>query len=103
MRLTGSKGEPMFSKLTKLEGLLEAVPDALVGMDQSGVIRFVNHQTEELFGYDRDDLVGQHIETLVPEALWRIFIEHREQIAGRRGLFLNNGGVLGERENECGH
>jgi PAS domain S-box-containing protein len=68
----------MFSKPTKFESLLEAVPDALVGMDQSGVIRFVNHQSEELFGYDRDDLVGQHIETLVPEALWRIFLEHRD-------------------------
>ena len=32
------------------ESLLEAVPDALVGVDQAGVIRFVNHQTELLFG-----------------------------------------------------
>jgi PAS domain S-box-containing protein len=57
----------MSSKTTKFESLLEAVPDALVGMDQAGVIRFVNHQTESLFGYDRDNLVGQPIQTLVPE------------------------------------
>jgi PAS domain S-box-containing protein len=36
-------------------------------MDQGGVIRFVNHQTESLFGYDRDNLVGQPIQTLLPE------------------------------------
>jgi PAS domain S-box-containing protein len=54
------------------------VPDALVGMDQTGVIRFVNGQTESLFGYDRDDLIGQPIETLVPESLWQIYTEHRE-------------------------
>jgi len=68
----------MFSKATKFESLLEAVPDALVGLDQSGTIRFVNHQTEWLFGYDRDELVGANIGTLVPEPLWQIYTEHRE-------------------------
>jgi len=68
----------MSSKMTRFESLLEAVPDALVGMDQKGVIRFVNRQTESLFGYDRDDMGGQRIETLVPERLWQIYAEHRE-------------------------
>ena len=36
--------------------LLEAVPDALVGVDRSGVIRLVNHQAELMFGYERDAL-----------------------------------------------
>ena len=58
--------------------MLEVVPDALVGMDQTGVIRFVNHQTESLFGYDRDDLVGQPIQMLVPEYLWEVYTEHQE-------------------------
>ena len=69
----------MLSKTTKFESLLEAVPDALVGMDQAGVIQFVNHQTESLFGYDRDDLVGQPIHMLVPEYLWEVYTEHREE------------------------
>jgi PAS domain S-box-containing protein len=68
----------MSSKTTRLEKMLEAVPDALVGMDQKGVIRFVNRQTESLFGYDRDELIGRPIETLVPESLWQINAEHRE-------------------------
>src|ERR1019366_256211 len=73
------QGEQMSSKTRKFKSLLEAVPDALVGMDQEGVIRFVNHQTESLFGYDRDDLVGQPIQTLVPEYLWEVYSEHREE------------------------
>jgi PAS domain S-box-containing protein len=67
------------SQTKRLQSLLEAVPDALVGMDQAGVIRFVNHQTESLFGYDRDDLAGQPIQTLVPEYLWEVYSEHREK------------------------
>ena len=67
------QGEQMSSKTRKFESLLEAVPDALVGMDQAGVIRFVNHQTESLFGYNRDDMVGQPIQTLVPEYLWEVY------------------------------
>jgi len=68
----------MFSKTTRFEHLLAAVPDALVGMDQKGVIRFVNRQTELLFGYDRDQLIGQRIEILVPEPLWQIYVQHKE-------------------------
>ena len=68
----------MSSNATRFESVLEAVPDALVGMDQKGVIRFVNRQTELLFGYDRDDLIGLPVETLVPEPLWQIYAQHKE-------------------------
>jgi PAS domain S-box-containing protein len=66
------------STTTKFEGLLEAVPDALVGVDRAGVIRFVNHQTELLFGYERDDLIGAPMETLVQESLRPVHKTHRE-------------------------
>jgi PAS domain S-box-containing protein len=58
---------------------LEAVPDALVGVDHAGVIRFVNRQTELLFGYERGDLVGVPLEMLVPESLRPIHKVHRER------------------------
>jgi PAS domain S-box-containing protein len=69
----------MSPKTTKFEKLLAVVPDALVGMDQKGVIRFVNRETESLFGYDRHRLVGQRIEKLIPEPLWEIYSENRDQ------------------------
>ena len=57
------------SKKPNFKDLLEAMPDALVGVDRAGVIRFVNRQAEALFGYERGELVGWLIETLVPESL----------------------------------
>jgi PAS domain S-box-containing protein len=68
----------MPSQMTNFEGLLETAPDALVRVDQDGMIRFVNRQTESLFGYDRDDLVGQPVETLVPESDRAVHRVHRQ-------------------------
>jgi len=68
----------MTSQAENLEGLLETAPDALVGVDQDGVIRFVNRRTEVLFGYERDDLVGQPIEILVPESRRAVHRVHRQ-------------------------
>src|SRR5664280_2207055 len=47
-------------------------------MDQQGIVRFVNTQTESLFGYDRDQLIGQPIDTLMPQTLWQIYAQHRQ-------------------------
>jgi len=58
--------------------VLDAVPDAMVVVDRSGVIRFANRQTETLFGYQRDALVGRLIETLVPESVRTVHQAQRE-------------------------
>jgi PAS domain S-box-containing protein len=54
---------------TKLRWMLEVAPDAILGVDVSGSIELVNAQCERLFGYDRDELMGQPVEKLIPDGL----------------------------------
>jgi PAS domain S-box-containing protein len=51
----------------KFRALLESAPDAMVCVDPSGAITTVNSRAEQLFGYPRAELVGQHAEMLVAE------------------------------------
>jgi PAS domain S-box-containing protein len=60
------------------EQMLEAAPDAIVGVDEKGLIVLVNGQTEALFGYPRDDLLGQAVEVLVPGRFRDAHPRHRE-------------------------
>jgi len=51
----------------KYRGLLEAAPDAMVVVDQSGEIVLLNAQAENQFGYHRDELLGQKMTNIIPE------------------------------------
>jgi len=58
--------------------LLEALPDAIVAVDDNGTIVQINSQTQELFGYTRNELLGQKVEILVPESYRPRHHQHRE-------------------------
>ena len=56
----------------------EANPSGTVLVDQHGCIVLVNAHVEELFGYPREELLGQPVEILVPERLQAAHPRHRE-------------------------
>jgi PAS domain S-box-containing protein len=71
----------MMSVVALSSDLLEALPDAVVAVDRDGIIVQVNSQAQELFGYEREELVGQKVEILVPEGYRGRHHHHREQFS----------------------
>jgi PAS domain S-box-containing protein len=61
---------------------LDAAPDALLIVDASGVIRFVNRQVAALFGYSHDEVVGLRVEVLLPERFRSRHVAHRNDYVG---------------------
>jgi len=63
--------------------ILEAIPDALVAVNQQGVIIKTNLHAEAMFGYTRDELIGQRVEVLVPERQRGAHDQHRAEFHAR--------------------
>jgi len=66
------------TRMTELfSALLESVPDAMLIVNERGAILATNSQTERLFGYSREELVGQPVEKLVPPRFRESHATHR--------------------------
>ncbi len=63
----------------KFRALLESAPDAMVIVDSHGHIALVNAQAERMFGYRRQELIGQSISELIPR---RLRAGHRQHVKG---------------------
>jgi PAS domain S-box-containing protein len=61
----------------RFRALLESAPDAMVIVDERGSIVLVNAQTERLFGYPRQELLGAPVELLVPARYRHAHVHHR--------------------------
>jgi len=58
--------------------LLESAPDAMIIVDDAGEISIVNGQAESMFGYDREEMIGNKIEMLLPDRARKSHIGHRQ-------------------------
>lgn len=63
----------------KFRGLLESAPDAMVIVNSQGLIVLANSQAVQMFGWTREELLGQSIEMLVPASFRQ---QHRDHRAG---------------------
>src|SRR5258706_4890769 len=62
---------------TRFRGLLESVPDAIVMVNDVGMIVLATSHAENLFGYKRDELLGQSVELLLPDRYREAHLGHR--------------------------
>lgn len=60
-------------------GLLESAPDAMVVVNNHGKITLVNSQFEQIFGYPRDEIIGQPVEKIMPGRFQTIHPSHRTE------------------------
>jgi protein-histidine pros-kinase len=58
--------------------LLESAPDAMIIIDEGGKIAVVNVQSESMFGYSRNEMLGQPIEMLLPDRIRERHVSHRQ-------------------------
>jgi PAS domain S-box-containing protein len=58
---------------------LDAAPDAMIIIDQRGLILFANRQVSALFGYEHDEVIGQPIERLMPDRFRHRHVAHRDE------------------------
>ncbi len=69
----------------RLAALVEAAPDAMVCVDAEGVIVFASDQVVRLFGYRREELIGQPVEMLVPDVAQAGHERHRAEYLANPG------------------
>ncbi len=80
--------------------VVEALPDAVVIANERGTIELVNAQAEALFGYEREELIDQPVEILVPDEVRDAHTGHRDQYVRHPGIRPMGVGVelLGRRK-----
>jgi diguanylate cyclase (GGDEF)-like protein/PAS domain S-box-containing protein len=73
--------EALLTSEKRMRNLVEGAPDGLVVVGEDGRITLVNDETERLTGYDRDELIGERVEILIPERLRGGHLDHRTRYA----------------------
>jgi PAS domain S-box-containing protein len=85
----------------KFQGLLESAPDAIVIVGDKGIIQLVNNQCENIFGYNKNELIGCNVDLLLPERFRTTPKEHQKLFYDKPGARSTGTGIelLGQRKN----
>jgi two-component system, NtrC family, sensor kinase len=75
--ITEQKRAAVKRQEAEFRNVLESAPDAIVIIDGQGRIVRLNRQAEAIFGYTREELLGEPVEILVPERFRERHREHR--------------------------
>lgn len=81
LNLIDSQRNEIANSLQRFKVFLDSSPDPMIIVDTKGMIRLVSKQTETVFGYTKEELLGRHVEELLPE-------RYRSRQPGQRNAFL---------------
>ena len=76
--------EALAASEAQLRALLEAALDAIISIDERGIIQLVNHAAERMFGYSAQELIGKNVSLLMPSP-------YREEHDGYLARYLATG------------
>jgi len=71
--------EALAASENRLRALLESASQGVVAVDESWRMVLVNAKIEEMFGYTRDELLGQPLEVMLPERYRTAHDQHLQQ------------------------
>lgn len=77
----------------KFKALLDSAPDATVIVDEEGYIRMINQQTERLFGYSKEEMLGKKVEMLIPAELHKQHERHRKNYGDTPRVRMMGAGI----------
>lgn len=78
--------------------LFEYSPDAVIAVNLEGVIEKINQQTERLFGYEKEELIGKNVEILIPDRYHEMHIKDRMNYSKRPEVRPMRGELLGKKK-----
>ncbi|WP_119156939.1 PAS domain S-box protein [Caldimonas tepidiphila] len=74
--------EALRASAVMFRSVVESAPNGLAMVDERGIIKLLNSKMEDLFGYERGELLGSPIDVLVPAELRERHVAHREHYQG---------------------
>jgi PAS domain S-box-containing protein len=77
--------EELRESQAKFAGILEIASSAIISVDENQTIQLFNHGAEKIFGYEANEVLGQSIDILLPEALRHVHQQHIHNFAHSEG------------------